>query len=94
MTLNIDWATIAKDLEAAAAFVQSPAVTALASLGGPAVAGVTKTVQGLAAISSDLLATAQSAEAAIASGDLEKIKAADAVLQDQNATLAGEIAAS
>jgi len=83
MTLNINWTAIASGLQQAAAFASSPEVAALAALGGPTVAGAAKIVEGVAAVSSDLLATAETAGEAIASGDLEKIRAADAIIQAQ-----------
>lgn len=92
--MNINWTNIANGLTDVAAFVTSPEITALSALGGPSVVGIVKIVQGVAEVSSDLVATAEAAETAIQSGDLDKIKAADALLQAQNVTLAQQIAAS
>lgn len=92
--MDIDWKKAADDVEAAVGFITSPTVTQLASLGGPSVAGVTKVVQGLAAITGDLIETASTAGTAIESGDLARIQAADATLQQQNIALAQDIAES
>jgi hypothetical protein len=91
---SFNWTQTATFLEDAAALVQSPAVTAIAGLAGPQAAGVVKLVQGLAGISSSVLATSTVAVEAIQSGDLAKIQAADATIQAANAALAAQVAAS
>ena len=81
-------------LEDAAALIQSPAVTALGAAAGPEAGAIVNLIQGLAGVSSSIVTTGTTAVAAIESGDLAKIQAADATIQAQNSALAAKVAAS
>jgi hypothetical protein len=92
--MTITSAELTTWLQDAAALIQSPAVTAIGAATGPEGAAIVTLIQGLAGVSSSIATTGTTAVAAIESGDLAKIQAADATIQAANTALAAAVAAS
>jgi hypothetical protein len=90
--MNIDWATIASELEQGLGLLSQ--IAPAAAIGGPAAAAIGLLVGKAAGFASTALQAATGAEAVISATDLASIQKSADALQALNDQLAATIAAS
>lgn len=89
--MKIDWTAVASAVEKTAAIVEE--LAPLAAGAGPEGAAIGAMIAKGAAYVASALDAATQASAIIATGDLAKIRAADAMVRSRNIALAQQIAA-